>query len=85
MATAGSDRGARRVSYYTAPEALAHGPAPPVAKKQSLIGGAETDRPRRLASDPGQNNLAGGKVAGLSEIGNTVGREGHGQSAQRVA
>jgi hypothetical protein len=27
------------MSYYTAPEALAHGPAPPVAKKKSLIGG----------------------------------------------
>jgi hypothetical protein len=27
------------MSYYTAPEALAHGRAPPVAKKQSLIGG----------------------------------------------
>jgi hypothetical protein len=39
MAAAGSDRGARRVNYYTAPEALAHGRAPPVAKKQSLIGG----------------------------------------------
>jgi hypothetical protein len=65
MAAAGSDRGARRVSYCITPEALAHGRAPPVAKKQAPAGD-HSSQGLKFANDVGQ------QVTQEASTGNTL-------------